>query len=60
MLRCNKTPQALFAAAWSEFYQSLKQICDDATCASRPSLRLSDQSLAAQSRQNRVGALTPP
>jgi len=60
LLHCNKTPQAMFGAAWSEFYQLLKQIRRVAGRASRPPLRQFDQSLAAQSRQNAASALTPP
>jgi hypothetical protein len=60
MLRCNKTPQALFVAAWSESYQSLKQTRHVARRAACSSLRLSDQSFTDQSGQNGTGALTPP
>jgi hypothetical protein len=60
MLHCNNASLAPFAAACSEFYQSLKQIRHTPKRASLPSLRLSDQSLGAQSRQIAVDALTPP
>jgi hypothetical protein len=60
MLRCNKTPHASFAAAWSQSYRLLKQNRLVARRAARPSLHLSDQSLVAESRQIGVVALTPP
>ena len=60
MLRRNKTPQAFPAAVQIELYQSLKQIRHDAGRLARAALCLSDQRLATKSRQNDLGALTPP
>jgi hypothetical protein len=60
LLRRNKTPQAFPAGVRIEFYQSLKQIRDDAGRIAQFALRPPDQWLAARSGRNGARALTSP
>jgi hypothetical protein len=60
MLRCNKAPRGRSAGRSNKSYQMLKQNRHVLARDARYRLCLSNQRLAAQSRQIGGGPLTPP